>query len=107
MIVEMNKKYYANGSPVRILCTDSRDPEFPVQVLDANGRFHGYDINGRHQSDSALDLVEVNETPLSASSEEEKELIYMSHINEGKTSEEAFHAMLVEKIYYSGICSIE
>jgi hypothetical protein len=107
MIVEMTKKYYSNGCPVRILCTDSRDPEFPVQVLDTKGRFHGYDINGRHRSDSDLDLVEVHELPLNALTEEEKELIYMSYINGGKTSEEAFQAMLVEKVYYSGICSLE
>jgi hypothetical protein len=64
MKVEMNKKYTSNRKPIRILCTDRNNTEYPVIGIGDDGSIAHFTINGVCGYGSKYDLVEVWEPEL-------------------------------------------
>ena len=64
MIVQMGKKYKTKGGePMRVLCVDSGDSDYPVICVDSTGSAKEYTADGRYYSereDEFRDLVEVS-----------------------------------------------
>lgn len=64
MKIEMGKKYkQRNGTPVRVLCMDSGDKDYPVLAVTPEGRPCSYTTSGEYlvgNSSGCLNLVEVS-----------------------------------------------
>lgn len=64
MKVSVGKKYRTEGGePMRVLCIDSGDPNYPVICVDSTGSAKEYTADGRYyaeREDEFKDLVEIS-----------------------------------------------
>jgi hypothetical protein len=59
MKIEMGKKYTSNGEPIRILCTDRNNRDYPVIGLRDDGYLSYFKENGEASAGPNHNLVEV------------------------------------------------